>query len=459
MPTAVDRSGRSALSEAPAATTEDRPIEAGPAGDALERCSRICANRTDRSSRTGSKQSMYTAAITNPPGRPTSRHVLDAHRELALVVGVADPAGALIDVGDLLAGSGWRAADSARSASLQSTRTRVAAVLGVDAHAAADHPVDVHADGRAAIAERAAHRVVRVDVGRALVGLFDGRDDPEVRLRAPAGGLGRPPAGPAGRRPSGSHPPAGRRRPPTNIRQPSRPKARRTRRPQGAHGRESSEGRSGRASATQAEALDQRAVARDVDLGDVLEQPATTTDQQQQPATRVVIVLVHLEVLGQIGDALGQHRDLGLRRTGVGVMQAVLAEDLFFLLGGERHETTPSIGPRMRMQPREARPPRTAARAGSAGSLAAAAGANRESSAARTRIVRARSVSRPSPSPGRRPSRTSPGRGCARRSRRRRAGRTGRPRCPGRTPRPCGCARRTSGWCRPTPPPDSAHRG
>ena len=38
-------------------------------------------------------------------------------------------------------------------------------------------------------------------------------------------------------------------------------------------------------SATQTEALDQRAVAGDVDLGDVLEQPAATADQQQQATT------------------------------------------------------------------------------------------------------------------------------------------------------------------------------
>src|SRR4051794_11124436 len=92
------------------------------------------------------------------------------------------------------------------------------------------------------------------------------------------------------------------------------------------------------ASATQAESLDQRAVARDVDLGDVLEQPPPPAHQQQQPAPRVVVVLVHLQVLGQVGDALGQQRDLGLRRSGVALMQAVLAQDVFLLFGSERHE-------------------------------------------------------------------------------------------------------------------------
>src|SRR5687768_13463145 len=80
-----------------------------------------------------------------------------------------------------------------------------------------------------------------------------------------------------------------------------------------------------RASATQAQALDQRAVAGDVDGGDVLEQTTATTDEQQQAATRVVVVLVHLEVLGEVGDPLGEHGDLSFRRTGVGLVQAVLA--------------------------------------------------------------------------------------------------------------------------------------
>lgn len=84
------------------------------------------------------------------------------------------------------------------------------------------------------------------------------------------------------------------------------------------------------ASATQPEALDERAVAGDVDLRDVLQQATATTHEQQQTAPRVVIVLVHLEVFGEVLDALGQQRDLRLRGAGIGVVQAVLAQDLFF---------------------------------------------------------------------------------------------------------------------------------
>src|SRR5919107_445564 len=61
-------------------------------------------------------------------------------------------------------------------------------------------------------------------------------------------------------------------------------------------------------SAAQTEPLDERAVPGDVGLRQVVEQPATTADQQQQAAPAVVVVLVHLEVLGEVADPAGQHR-------------------------------------------------------------------------------------------------------------------------------------------------------
>jgi hypothetical protein len=78
-------------------------------------------------------------------------------------------------------------------------------------------------------------------------------------------------------------------------------------------------------SATQTESLDEGAVALDIDLSDVLEQTTSPAHKQQQPPPRMVVMLVHLEVLGEVGDPLGQQRDLGFWRAGVGVMQAVLA--------------------------------------------------------------------------------------------------------------------------------------
>ena len=74
------------------------------------------------------------------------------------------------------------------------------------------------------------------------------------------------------------------------------------------------------------------AVASDVSLCHVLQQTTTATDHQEQSTTRVVVMLVGLEVLGEIGDALGEHCHLSFRRSRVGLVQAVLAEnDLLFL--------------------------------------------------------------------------------------------------------------------------------
>ena len=52
------------------------------------------------------------------------------------------------------------------------------------------------------------------------------------------------------------------------------------------------------------------------------EQPATATNQLQQPAPRVMIVLVRAQMIGQHVDPLGQQRDLNLRRAGVGLVDS-----------------------------------------------------------------------------------------------------------------------------------------
>src|SRR5689334_14121158 len=92
-------------------------------------------------------------------------------------------------------------------------------------------------------------------------------------------------------------------------------------------------------SAADAEPLPDRAVAVDVLLGQVLQQPAAAADQQQQPAAAVVVVLVHLQVLGQVVDPPGQQRDLDFRRTGVTLTGRVLRQDLLLGGGVERHVT------------------------------------------------------------------------------------------------------------------------
>src|SRR5919107_4398380 len=92
-------------------------------------------------------------------------------------------------------------------------------------------------------------------------------------------------------------------------------------------------------SAAQAETLDDRAVALDLGLLQVVQQPAALAHEEQQPATAVVVVLVHLEVLGEVGDAVAEQRDLHLGGTGVTLGRGVLGDDLLLGLrvGTDRH--------------------------------------------------------------------------------------------------------------------------
>src|SRR5690349_6505027 len=92
-------------------------------------------------------------------------------------------------------------------------------------------------------------------------------------------------------------------------------------------------------SAAEAEALDDGAVALDLRLLEVVEQPAALADEQQQATTAVVVVLVRLEVLGEVRDAVAEQRDLDLGRTGVALGDGVLGDDLLLGLrvGSDRH--------------------------------------------------------------------------------------------------------------------------
>ena len=54
-------------------------------------------------------------------------------------------------------------------------------------------------------------------------------------------------------------------------------------------------------------------------------------------AARVVVLGVRLEVLGQVGDALGEDRDLDLRRAGVGGSAGIVADDFLLAFGCNRH--------------------------------------------------------------------------------------------------------------------------
>ena len=74
---------------------------------------------------------------------------------------------------------------------------------------------------------------------------------------------------------------------------------------------------SGTRLAAQAETLDQGAVTLDVDAHEVVEQISSLANHLQQAAAAVMILVVGLEMLGQVVDPVGKDRDLYLGGTGV----------------------------------------------------------------------------------------------------------------------------------------------
>ena len=77
-----------------------------------------------------------------------------------------------------------------------------------------------------------------------------------------------------------------------------------------------------------AEPVDQVGVAVACLSLQVVEQPATLADELQQPAARMVILRVGLEVFGQVVDALAEERNLNFRGAGIGVVSLVRADDV-----------------------------------------------------------------------------------------------------------------------------------
>ena len=87
---------------------------------------------------------------------------------------------------------------------------------------------------------------------------------------------------------------------------------------------------------SQAELANDRAVTLDIVLLQVVQQTSSVTDHLLQTAAAVEILLVSLEVLGQVSDAVGQNSNLYFGRTGVALVSSVLLDDvvLEFLLHG-----------------------------------------------------------------------------------------------------------------------------
>src|SRR5262245_7072739 len=89
--------------------------------------------------------------------------------------------------------------------------------------------------------------------------------------------------------------------------------------------------------APEAELLDQRAVGLEVLALEVVQEPAAPAHELEQAAARVVVLRVRAEMLGELVDPLRQQRNLHLRRPRVGVVLAVLADDVVLGFLGEGH--------------------------------------------------------------------------------------------------------------------------
>ena len=86
---------------------------------------------------------------------------------------------------------------------------------------------------------------------------------------------------------------------------------------------------------TDAQLGDDGAVALDVVLRHIVQQTAALADHLEQAHTAVVVLLVHLQVLGELIDALGEDGDLDLGGAGVALMGLVGLDDVGLLFLGD----------------------------------------------------------------------------------------------------------------------------
>src|SRR5271156_6354383 len=89
--------------------------------------------------------------------------------------------------------------------------------------------------------------------------------------------------------------------------------------------------------AAQTEIGDEFAIPLQIFFLQVPEQTPALTDLDEQAAAAVVILLVDLEVLGELVDRSGQDRDLDVCGSGISRRARVFGRDLGLLFFGQRH--------------------------------------------------------------------------------------------------------------------------
>src|SRR3954447_3774117 len=87
----------------------------------------------------------------------------------------------------------------------------------------------------------------------------------------------------------------------------------------------------------QAELADERAVALEVVLLEVVEEATAAADEHQQAAARMVVVLVLAQMLGQVIDPMREQRHLDLGLAGVVLVLAEPRDDVALFLCGHAH--------------------------------------------------------------------------------------------------------------------------
>jgi hypothetical protein len=67
-----------------------------------------------------------------------------------------------------------------------------------------------------------------------------------------------------------------------------------------------------------------------IDVPQIVQEPTASTDQLQETSSRMVILLVEFEMLGQIPDTIGEYCDLHFRRPGILIMLPLLPNQVGF---------------------------------------------------------------------------------------------------------------------------------
>ena len=83
---------------------------------------------------------------------------------------------------------------------------------------------------------------------------------------------------------------------------------------------------------SESELLNQSAVTIQIRLLQIAEQASSLTNHHEKTSSRMVILRIRLQVLGELRDALGQNCNLNLRRTRVAFFSAVCLDELCLLL-------------------------------------------------------------------------------------------------------------------------------